>query len=109
MARRARELRAKPEPRAKREIEREKGLEREFGEPLPRKSVKIETYYFSLISLFSFLMRGIVVKPPKATMYRGVKCRWVVLRVVFLPKFENVCKFQDQNLQIYGSYVFLFV
>ena len=44
MARSARELRAKPEPRVKPEkpeIERGRGLGKGLGEPLPRKFVNI--------------------------------------------------------------------
>ena len=48
---------------------------------------------FSLISLFSFSKREVImVKPPKATIYRGAECRGVVLRCGFL---KTCCKFQD--------------
>ena len=63
------------------------GSEEGLGEPLPRKLVKIETVIiFFLISLFSFTMRGVVVKPPKAAMYRGAKCRGVVSGSGFPPR-----------------------
>ena len=41
MAQSAQELRAKPKQRAKAEIERGRDLGKGFGEPLPRKLVKI--------------------------------------------------------------------
>ena len=42
-------------------------------------------YFFPLIYLFSFLMRGVEVKPPKAAIYRGAKCRGVVFGSGFVP------------------------
>ena len=47
----------------------------------------------SLISLFFFSMRDvIVVKPPKATIYQGAECRGVVLGS---SSHKTLCKFQD--------------
>ena len=73
----AKRLRIEGEARTEGEAQNRagEGSEEGLGEPLFRKFVKIETVIiiFLLISLFSFTMRGVVVKPPKATMYRGVK------------------------------------
>ena len=63
-------------------------------------------YYFSLMFLIfeSFSMRGVLVKPPKAAIYRGAKCREVVFVSGFpTQSLKNLRKFHDQNLQIYGS------
>ena len=56
-ARSARDLRAKPESRAKPEKERGRGLGRGLGEPLPRKILKFRT---SNSSIWCILETGIL-------------------------------------------------
>ena len=79
-----------------------------LGEPLQKIC---ENWNFFLISLFSFTMRGVVVKPPKAAMYRGAKCWGVVFGSGFPPqvwKFMQIPRSTFANLWKLNVFSFVY-
>ena len=72
-------------------------------------SLNSNLFYPAFIIIFSNFLgfffddRGCSQAAKGGNLSRGKVPRGGFLGVVTLPKFKNLCKFKDQNLQIYGT------